>query len=120
VFYSREKLGLNVYRKESPSTQMAAFMQIIALVTRYPRLRLFFLRFQDFENTANCEDTILAVWKREQDPGTPRWDFFSKLAAASIVKCDISTLMETVPPSELAIIDENGGAIEHLSRVLSC
>jgi hypothetical protein len=102
------------------STQLASFRQIIILITRYPRLRLFLLRFQDLANTAACEDGILAVWEREQDPRSQQWHFFSKLAAASIVNGEIVTLIEATPPAKLTVIDESGGVIDYLLRVLSC
>jgi hypothetical protein len=111
---------LSFCRKESFSTQVASFKQIILLTTRYPRLRLFFLRFQDFEDIAYCEDAILAIWKREQDPQSQQWHFLSKLAAASIVNGEIATLIETISPGELAVIDENGGVIDYLLRALNC
>jgi hypothetical protein len=113
-------IKLNFCRKESVSTQVSSFRQIIILITHYPRIRLFFLRFQDFEDIADCEDAILARWKREQDPRSQQWHFFSKLAAASIVKGEIAALIETIPPDKLAVIDENGGVIDYLLRALSC
>jgi hypothetical protein len=61
----------------------------------------------------------LAVWKREQDPGDRFWDFFSKLAATAIIQGEIATLMETTLPSEIGVIDENGGAVESLVRFLN-
>jgi hypothetical protein len=113
-------IKLNFRRKESVSTQMASFKQIVILITHYPRIRLFFLRFQELEHLADCEDAVLAIWKREQDPQSQQWNFFSKLAAASIVNGEIVALIETVPPDRLAIIDESGGMIDYLLRVLGC
>jgi hypothetical protein len=98
---------------------VASFKQIILLTTRHPRLRLFFLRFQDFEDIANCEEAILAIWKRGRDPQSQQWHFFSKFAAASIVNGEMATFIETIPPAELTVIDESGGVIDYLLRALN-
>lgn len=106
--------------KETASTQLVAFKQIVFLITHYPRLRHFFLRFEKFETLADSETAVLAVWKRKSESGGQKWAFFVKLTAASIVKGEIATLMESIPPSEMGVVDEQGGVVEYLLRFLNC
>ncbi|PVF91130.1 hypothetical protein CPB86DRAFT_409940 [Serendipita vermifera] len=105
---------------ESASTQLVAFQQIVLLITHYPCLRHFFLRFQKVERIADSEISILAMWKRKSNTENHQWLFYGKLAAASITKGEITTLMESTPPREIVVITEEGGVIDWLLRLLNC
>ncbi|KAF7337880.1 SEC7 domain-containing protein [Mycena venus] len=102
------KLAKYALPRESARTQIQAFKCITTAVTRYHGTLALFLKSKHLRRTGNTEAAISAVWARSDDTQPREWDFYCKLAAASLFERAISTILGNVSPVRLACINAEG------------
>ncbi|KAJ7111633.1 Rho GTPase activation protein [Mycena crocata] len=104
---------------ESANTQLEAFKNLSAVITRYPGVRRLFLRCEYLDGVPLGEDDISLLWDRPDDPACgPRWHFHCNFAAACIADIDISTMVEKVSPSDLGSVANRPEGLSVIERLL--
>lgn len=82
------------------------------LSTRYPGLRLLFVRCDYIKEADKFHEACLGIWTISGDDCGDEWDFYMNLAGLCISNNELAILLETVKPSALGQVTETGGIVE--------
>ncbi|KAJ7208850.1 hypothetical protein GGX14DRAFT_110278 [Mycena pura] len=81
---------------------LQAFKTIVDLATRFPGLRLLFLRSVFMAGVTVCEADFVLLWDRPNPPAGGEWSFWRTLAAICLSDTEISKILEHSMEAEVA------------------
>jgi hypothetical protein len=106
-----------IHRLESLSTQLQAFISIVILTTRYPRLQRLFGTCGYIQRVGNSHNTISSLWMRVD--GCDQESLFClKYAAFRVSDNFIAIQMEKINPVGLGYVYK--GELGVIERLLLC
>ncbi|KAJ7467202.1 hypothetical protein FB451DRAFT_1561079 [Mycena latifolia] len=89
-------------------TQLVTFKMLVAIIPRYPGLRVLFYDHKDFRDASLSHPEHL--WKRDQDCGR-EWTFYRDFVVFCISEGPLTVLVEGRLPSELGRLELMDGSL---------